>query len=62
MKVSFQTKAESKKMQKEEFLKLSPSERVMAFFMLSKKMKSFPTKAKHDTGTNFVLELKTNND
>ena len=44
MKVTFQTKAESKRKQQEEFLKLSPGERVLAYFKLSRRMKDFPGK------------------
>ena len=62
MKVLFQTKEESKRLQEEEFLKLSPSERVVNFFIMMKKLRKFPSKAKYDTGTNFVIELKSKND
>lgn len=56
MQVSFKTKAQSKMEQEEAFLKLSPSERMEAFFRLSRRMLSFPTKAEEDFKDNFVIK------
>jgi len=53
------TKAESNKLRKEEFLKLSPAERVMSFFELSRRILKFPTRAATDSKqNNFVLKKK----
>jgi len=62
MKISFQTKEESKRLQEEAFLKLSPSERLLSFLVMLKKMRKFPTKATYDTKDNFVIEIKSEND
>lgn len=62
MNISFQTKEESKRQQEEEFLKLSPSERLLSFLVMLKKMRAFPTKAEYDTKDNFVIEIKSKND
>lgn len=53
------TKAKSNKLREEEFLKLSPVERVMAFFELSRRVNKFPTKNTPDPKeNNFVLKRK----
>lgn len=62
MKIAFQTKEESKHQQEEAFLKLSPSERMLYFLVMLKKMREFPTKAEYDTKDNFVIEIKSEND
>ena len=59
MQVSFTTKEESKRKQEEEFLALTPSERVMAFFKLSREiLRKFPTQAKDKTKGNLILEKR----
>ena len=62
MKISFQTKEESKSQQEEAFLKLTPAERLEWFLVMLKKMRDFPTKAEYDTKDNFVIELKSKDD
>ena len=62
MKISFQTKEESKRQQEEEFLKLSPSERLLSFLVMLKQLRDLPTKAQYDTKDNFVIEIKSKND
>ncbi len=57
MEIRFTTKEESKKLQEEAFLKLSPSERVINFFQLSDQFMQFPTTKPYDTKNNLVLEL-----
>jgi hypothetical protein len=42
MQIYFQTREESNQRQREDFLKLSPGERFMAFLELSRKMNRFP--------------------
>lgn len=59
MEIKYRTKAESKKEQEEAFLKLTPSERVVAFINLCYEMKAFPSKTNEtekDKG-NFVIKL-----
>ena len=58
MKITFQTKEESNQAQEAEFLALSPTERFFRFLWLSRRMKSFPTKAKEEENGNFVIEIK----
>lgn len=57
MEIRFQTKEESNKRQQEEFLKLSGGERVLRFLKLSAQMKMFPTTAKPDKSSNFIIEI-----
>lgn len=53
------TKEESNARRQEEFLKLSPGERVMSFFVLSRAILKFPTRATYDSKhNNFVLKKK----
>jgi len=59
MEIRFLTKEESNTIREEEFLKLSPGERVMAFFELSRRINKFPTKNTTDLKkNNFVLKKK----
>lgn len=44
MEVRFTTKEESNARRQADFLKLSKTERVLAFFALCRRMKSFPVK------------------
>ncbi|GAA0871936.1 hypothetical protein GCM10009117_10820 [Gangjinia marincola] len=62
MKVSFLTKEESKRQQEEDFLALSQSERMVAFFNLIRQSKRyFPTKSSMPEfeKSNFVIEIKS---
>lgn len=58
MKITFQTKEESKKKQLEEFLKLSKVERIYNYFEFIIKSKQLPTKAVEEKKDNFVIEIK----
>jgi len=62
MKITFQTKEESNRLQEAEFLALSPAERFFRFLWLSRRMKQFPTKAKEEDNGNFVIEKKVKQD
>ena len=59
MKLRFQTKEESNRQQREEFLKLSPSERVWRFFALVAQVNQFPTKHKEDSSKNFTITIQS---
>jgi hypothetical protein len=58
MKIEFNTKEESNKKREEYFLSLSPAERVLNFFELISKIKSFPTKKFNLKSNNFIIEIK----
>jgi len=59
MKISYNTKEESNKQQREEFLKLSGAERIEAFLDLCYRLKDFPQKEKKDRKLdNFVIVIK----
>jgi len=56
MEIKFQTKEESKRIQREEFLKLKPADRFLAFLKLSRKILKYPTTAKDTINKdNFIL-------
>lgn len=59
MEIRFQTKEESNKQQQEDFLKLSKTERVYAFFRLMEHVSRFPIKNKEDKNKdNFLIVIK----
>jgi len=58
MEITFTTKEESNKKRQEEFLKLSPIERIYSFLELVVRVNKFPTKYKKEKNNNFVIELK----
>ncbi|WP_369617931.1 hypothetical protein [Flavobacterium sp. CFS9] len=59
MEIRFQTKEESNKLQQEDFLKLSKTERVYAFFRLMEQVSRFPVKNKQDKNKdNFLIVIK----
>ncbi len=58
MEINFQSKEESNKMQREEFLKLTPSQRVSAFFDLLYKLRKYPTHPKLEKNNNFLIVIK----
>ncbi len=60
MELRFQTKEESNQQQKEEFLKLSKSERVRRFFSLMEQCSKLPTKHKEDKSSNFNIVIQLN--
>lgn len=59
MKISYQTKEESNRQQEQEFLALTPHERVLRFFDLMEQMKKFKTKFSENEGesNNFIIHL-----
>jgi hypothetical protein len=57
MEIIYRTKAESKKMQEDEFLKLPPVERFYAFLELSYALKDLPVKNKQDNSDNFLIVI-----
>ena len=60
MKVSFQTKEESKRIQQEAFLKLDGGERFYRFLELMMYFKKFPTNKKKEKNDNFMIEIDCN--
>ncbi|MHA7129169.1 hypothetical protein [Algoriphagus namhaensis] len=59
MEIRFLTKEESNAIRQEEFLKLSGSERMIAFFKLSRRIAKFPTNNSSDSKeNNFILKKK----
>lgn len=59
MEIRFQTKEESNKLQQEDFLKLSKTERVYAFFRLMEQVSRFPVKNRQDKNKdNFLILIK----
>lgn len=58
MEILFRSKEESNKTKEENFLKLSPTERVLAFFELQYFFKDFPTNAKTENN-NFIIIIQS---
>jgi hypothetical protein len=58
MQIYFQTKQESNQRQREDFLKLSPGERFMAFLDLSRKINRFPNQKSKVQNNNFIIMRK----
>ena len=58
MKIEFQTKEESNKIQLESFLKLSKIERIYSFLNLMHKVNQYPSKIKEDKSANFLTTIK----
>ncbi|MCA1752052.1 MAG: hypothetical protein LC670_09735 [Flavobacteriales bacterium] len=58
MEISYRTKEESNREQEEAFLRLSPAERMMAFFELSRRIARFPVQHTDEARRkgNFVIE------
>lgn len=62
MEIRLQTKEESNKQQREDFLKLSKIERVYSFLRLSERISKFPVKNKVDKNKdNFLIAIKEKN-
>lgn len=59
MKIEFTTKAESKRKQQEEFLKLKPIERLRLFFKMMEESRKLPQMKKEKPNNNFIIELKS---
>lgn len=60
MEIRFQTKEQSNKQQQEDFLKLSKTERVYAFFRLMERVSKFPVKNKEiKNKDNFLIVIKS---
>lgn len=59
MQINYRSKAESNRLQQEEFLKLSPAERFYAFLALSERISKFPLQRPdmHRWKGNFVIEI-----
>lgn len=55
MKISYNTKEESNKIQETAFLKLSKGERVTQYFRLMARINKFPTKKKNND--NFIIVI-----
>lgn len=62
MELKFQTKEESKKLQQEEFLKLTKVERFYQFLRLSEMANHFPTKNKPMEKDNFIILIPDKNE
>lgn len=56
MRITFQTKEESKQQQLADFLKLTPSERVVNFIRLMERLKDFPS-TKKENNNNFIVKI-----
>ena len=61
MKITFTTKAESKRLQEEAFLKLAGAERFFEFLRLCEKINAYPTTAIKEKNNNFIINIKTKN-
>jgi len=60
MEIRFQTKEQSNKQQQEDFLKLSKTERVYAFFRLMERVSKFPVKNREiKNKDNFLIVIKS---
>jgi hypothetical protein len=57
MEIIFRTKEESNRIQNESFLKLTPVERVLAFFQMQVFFKTFPTTTKKEN-SNFIIFIE----
>ena len=62
MEINFRTKEESNKLQREEYLKLSLSEKWIYCFRIMKFIKRFPTKGERISDFEFVTNVKKNLD
>jgi len=58
MEINFRSKEESNKIQRDEFLKLTPSQRVSAFFDLMYKLRKYPMHLKLEKSNNFLIIIK----
>ena len=59
MEIRFQTKEESKRLQREKFLKLSPGERFIQFLELSRHINQYPSLKSEKNKNNFILSKKS---
>ncbi|MDI6046207.1 hypothetical protein [Flavobacterium yafengii] len=57
MEINFRTKEESNRIQEENFLKLSPVERIYSFLQLIYFFKDFPSQTE-DENKNFIIVIK----
>ncbi|WP_417264954.1 hypothetical protein [Brumimicrobium sp.] len=62
MKISFTTKKESKRIEEERFLALTPSERLMEFLESMACFAQFPSKIEEKKGDNFLIVLNQDSD
>ncbi len=60
MEINYRTKEESNRIQKQEFLALTPHERIMHFLKISEQVSQFKTKTDRaqPEKNNFILEMK----
>lgn len=59
MKIEFKNKSQSNAEQKQEFLALTPVERIYTFLNLMQRVNRFPTKNKISKKDNFNIIIKT---
>lgn len=57
MKVRFETKEESNQRQLDQFLSLTPYERVLSFISLSKELKLSKNKSESTNKGNFIIKI-----
>ncbi|MBE9490324.1 MAG: hypothetical protein IMY67_08535 [Bacteroidetes bacterium] len=57
MKIRFQTKTQSNKIQQEAFLKLSKVERIYRFLWLMERISKYPTKEIKEETDNFIIVI-----
>lgn len=57
MKVRFETKEESNQRQLDQFLSLTPYERILSFISLSKELKLSKNKSKSTNKGNFIIKI-----
>ncbi len=58
MKITYSTKEESNRMQRENFLRLSCIERFYSFLDLMNSVKQYPVRVKIEKKNNFLIEIK----
>lgn len=56
MEIKFRTKKEANREQLEDFLSLSPIDRIYAFLNLARTINRFPTKRKNKSNNNFIIK------
>jgi len=58
MEIRYLTKEESNKIQRDDFLKLTPVERFFSFLDLMNKLRKYPMNNKITKKKNFLIEIK----
>jgi len=59
MEIQFRTKKEANLVQEQEFLALSPIERIYSFLNLMQRINRFPAQSKQKKEKNFVIHITT---